>query len=86
MPPSATANSDDEDMDQYPDFLSDDEFEHEFSQYSHSESGDSLEAMEEMSEIANAQELSRNRDTPPEIRDGYEVGSLGEVFYDSKHI
>lgn len=85
MPSSATAHSDDEDMDEYPDFFSDDDLEREFSQYSNSESGDSFEAMEEMGELADAQESSQNRDTPPEIRHGYESGSLGEVFYDSKY-
>lgn len=83
MPSSATAHSDDEDMDEYPDFFSDDDLEREFSQYSNSESGDSFEAMEEMGELADAQESSQNRDTPPEIRHGYESGSLGEVFYDN---
>ncbi|KAI1113946.1 hypothetical protein F5Y14DRAFT_416374 [Nemania sp. NC0429] len=83
MPPSATAHSDDEDIDEYPDYFSDDDIEHEFSQYSHSESGDSLEAVEEKSEIPEARESSQTRDIPPEMEDGYESGFVGEEFYDN---
>lgn len=82
MPSSATAHSDDEDMDQYPDFFSDDDLEREFSQYSHSESGDSFEAMEEMSQPADAQKPSPNRDIPLGIGE-YESPSFGEEFFDS---